>query len=84
MFELVTNPDGVVVCTVELIELANTTNSAEGATNRRIIVQARAASPSTWGAFTSLKIGGERERPAAALLVMTKSWSLSWGKQLPG
>jgi hypothetical protein len=35
-----------------LEDLANTTNSVKGNTKREIIVQARAASPSIWGAFT--------------------------------
>jgi hypothetical protein len=35
-----------------LVELANTTNSEKGSTKRGIIVQARAASPSIWEAFT--------------------------------
>jgi hypothetical protein len=34
-----------------LVELANTTNSVKGSTNRKIFVQTRAAPPSIWGAF---------------------------------
>jgi hypothetical protein len=35
-----------------LMELANTTSSVKGSTKRGTIVQARAASPSIWSAFT--------------------------------
>jgi hypothetical protein len=35
-----------------LVELANTTNIVEGITKRGVIVPARAASPSIFGAFT--------------------------------
>jgi hypothetical protein len=35
-----------------LVKLANITTSVKGSTKRGIIVQAPAASPSTWGAFT--------------------------------
>jgi hypothetical protein len=34
------------------MELANTTKSVRGSTKRGIVVQARTASPSNWGAFT--------------------------------
>jgi hypothetical protein len=47
-------------CRSPLVELANTTSSVTGSTKRGISVQARAASPSTWRAFTLLLNGEAR------------------------
>jgi hypothetical protein len=44
-----------------LVELANTTSSVKGSTPKRIIVEARAASPSIRGAFTHF-LNDDREQ----------------------
>jgi hypothetical protein len=43
-----------------MVELANTTNSVRGSTKRGFNVQARAASPSCWEAFTLFMNGAAR------------------------